>query len=87
MALIKLGGVAVVCIKHCCFMAVLIGNLKVDWEIADVKTHQESLSPSQADLQPSACTVQEPRRRHPGCLALPKSWNTLQLPQSLPYSG
>lgn len=32
MALIKLGGIAMVYIKHCCFMAVLIGNLKVDWE-------------------------------------------------------
>lgn len=60
MALIKLVGINVVCIRHCSFTAGLIWNFKVDWEIAGVKTHQETLSPPQAHLQPSACTVQEP---------------------------
>ena len=60
MALIKLVGITVVCFRHCSFTAGLIWNFKVDWEIAGVKTHQETLSPPQAHLQPSACTVQEP---------------------------
>lgn len=50
MFLIKLVGVATVCIKHCSFTAVLIGNFEVDWETVDVKTHKDTLNPSQADL-------------------------------------
>lgn len=55
-----LAGVTAVCIRHCFFMAVLIWNFKVDWEAADVETHQEALSPPQADLPPSACAMQDP---------------------------
>lgn len=72
MVLIKLVGVTTACIKHCSFTAVLIWNFKVDWEAADVKTHKDTLSPPQADLQPSALLCKNPDTATLAACVLPR---------------
>lgn len=37
----KLVGITTQCIRHCSFIAVLIGDFKVDWKTAVVRTHKE----------------------------------------------
>lgn len=77
MVLIKVAGITEACVKPCSFTAALIWDLRVDWAIADVKTHKETLLPPKLLCSPQPELCKEPRHCHLGCVSLAENRDTL----------